>query len=181
MSHLVKEVPYAADERETIAAMLGQQRAAVVAICDGCSDDYLRARPVASDTTILGIVKHLAFMERWWFHDVFAGRDLDYPWTKDDPNAEFRIEENETTQDIIASYAAECEKSRAIFENANLDDRAAKRSEVTLRWISGRMIMETARHAGQADILRGASRRCDWPWTRDHAEHLSIECEFRRL
>jgi uncharacterized protein DUF664 len=102
MSHLVKEVPYAADERETIAAMLDQQRAAVVAICDECSDDSLRARPVASDTTILGIVKHLAFMERWWFHDVFAGRDLDYPWTKDDPNAEFRIEENETTQDIIA-------------------------------------------------------------------------------
>jgi uncharacterized damage-inducible protein DinB len=154
MSHLVKEVPYAADERETIAAMLDQQRAAVVAICDECSDDNLRARPVASDTTILGIVKHLAFMERWWFHDVFAGRDLDYPWTKDDPNAEFRIEENETTQDIIAVYAAECEKSRAIFENANLDDRAAKRGEVTLRWISGRMIMETARHAGQADILR---------------------------
>lgn len=150
----VGEIPYAADERETVAAMLDQQRAAMVAICDGCSDDNLRAQLVASDTTILGIVKHLAYMERWWFHDVFAGGDLDYPWTMDDPNAEFRIEESETTQDIIDFYAMECEKSRAIFQQANLDDRAAKRNEVTLRWISGRMIMETARHAGQADILR---------------------------
>jgi hypothetical protein len=79
MSHLVKEVPYAADQRETIAAMLDQQRAAVVALCDECSDGNLRARPVASDTTILGIVKHLAFMERWWFHDVFAGREPRLP------------------------------------------------------------------------------------------------------
>jgi hypothetical protein len=154
MSRLVKEIPHAAGERETVAAMLDQQRAAMVAICEGCSDDNLRARLVASDTTILGIVKHLAYVERWWFHDVFAGGDLDYPWTKDDPNAEFRIEDHETTQDIVDFYATECEKSRAIFEAANLDDRAAKRNEVTLRWISGRMIMETARHAGQADILR---------------------------
>jgi hypothetical protein len=154
VSHRVKEVPYDAGEKETVAAMLDQQRAAMVAICDGCSDDNLRARLVASDTTILGIVKHLAFMERWWVHDVFAGGNPDYPWTKDDPNAEFRIEDHETTQDIIDFYAVECEKSRAIFGEANLDDRAVKRNEVTLRWISGRMIMETARHAGQADILR---------------------------
>jgi hypothetical protein len=153
MSHLVKD-PYAAREKETVGAMLDQQRAAMVMICDGCSEDDLRARLVASDTTILGIVKHLAYMERWWLHDVFAGGDFDYPWTKEDPNAEFRIDTHESTQDIIDFYATECEKSRVIFEGANLDDRAAKRTEVTLRWISGRMIMETARHAGQADILR---------------------------
>jgi uncharacterized damage-inducible protein DinB len=154
MSQGVKEVPYAAGEKETLGAMLDLGRAAMVAICDGCSDDNLRARVVASDSTILGIVKHLAYVERWWFRDRFTGEDCDYPWTKDDPNAEFRVEEHETTQDILDFYAAECDKSRAIFEQASLDDRAAKRKEVTLRWISGHMALENARHAGQADILR---------------------------
>jgi|ERR1022692_816690 len=148
------DVPFAANERRTLVALLDLQRAAVTSICAGCSDDDLRARLVLSPTSILGIVKHLAYAERWWFQDNFAGRDVGYPWTDTDPDAEFRISPDQSTQAVLDFYAAQCRTSRDIVAAADLDDRAARRAELSLRWIMGRMIWETARHAGQADILR---------------------------
>lgn len=150
----VQRVPSPATERETYVASLDQQRAAMVAICEGCSDEDLRRRFVSSESTILGIVKHLAYVERWWLQDRFAGRNVEYPWSEEDPDAEFRIGESESTRDILDLYEAECEESRRIVAAAELDDRAARRPELTLRWVLDHLITETARHAGQADILR---------------------------
>lgn len=151
---LIHGVPSPADERETLSASLDQQRAAMLAICDGCSDEDLRRSFVSSASTILGIVKHLAYVERWWFQDRFAGRQCEYPWTEEDPDAEFRVEPHETTKDVLGLYVVECDKSRAIAAAADLEDRASRRPELTLRWVMDHMITETARHAGQADILR---------------------------
>lgn len=150
----VERVPSPASERQTYLASLDQQRAAILAICEGCSDDDLRRRFVSSESTILGIVKHLAYVERWWFQDRFAGRNVQYPWNEEDPDAEFRIGESESTQDILDLYRRECDESRRIVAGAGLDDRAARRPELTLRWLLDHLITETARHAGQADILR---------------------------
>lgn len=150
----VARVPSPAGERETYLASLDQQRAAMLAICEGCSDEDLRRRFVASESTILGIVKHLAYVERWWFQDRFAGRDCDYPWADDDPDADFRVEANESTEHILELYRSECAESRRIASAYDLEDRAAHRPELTLRWVLDHMITETARHAGQADILR---------------------------
>ncbi len=109
-----------------------------------------------SDTTILGMIKHLAYVERWWFQDIFEGRDCTYPWTKDDMDADFRIEPNETTAEILELYRAECDVSRSIFKSNDLFDVSVsdERPRCTLKWIVLHMIEETARHAGQADILR---------------------------
>lgn len=109
-----------------------------------------------SDMTLLGIVKHLAFVERGWFQGTFLGDAIETPWTTDDPDADFRIEPDETTQQIVDLYRAECEKSRAIVEAASLDDRAKRhgRTDYTLRWIMAHMIEETARHNGHADLFR---------------------------
>lgn len=150
----VERVPSPAGERETYFASLDQQRAAMIAVCDGCSDEDLRRRFVASDSTILGIVKHLAYVERWWFQDRFAGRDCEYPWTEEDFDADFRVEPHEPTEDILDLYRRECDESRRIASSHDLEDRAARRPELTLRWVLDHLITETARHAGHADILR---------------------------
>lgn len=150
----VARVPSPAGERETYFASMDQQRAAMLAICEGCSDEDLRRRFVSSESTILGIVKHLAYVERWWFQDRFAGRECEYPWTDDDPDAEFRIAPDETTEEILDLYRSECDESRRIALAHDLEDRASRRPELTLRWVLDHMITETARHAGQADILR---------------------------
>ena len=108
------DVPVAAGERQTLLALLDLQRASITAICAGCSDDDLRARLVLSETSLLGIVKHLAYAERWWFQDKFAGREVSYPWADADPNAEFRIYDDESTETVLDFYAAECQQSRDI-------------------------------------------------------------------
>lgn len=154
----VPEVPYAVGEKKTLCALLDVQRAAMVAITAGCSDEDLRKHLVPSDTTILGVIKHLAYVEGWWFHTVFGGEPVSHPCTEEDPNADFRIED-ESTQGILDFYATQSDKSRALVAGADLDDlghdrRESSRKDVSLRWIIGRMIAETARHAGQADILR---------------------------
>lgn len=108
-----------------------------------------------SPTTLLGLVKHLANVERTWFGRVFAGQDLPDPWTEEDPDVDFRIEPGETVENIFAFYREECDGSRRIVEAVSLDDVARHLGrDHTLRWILIHMIEETARHVGHADILR---------------------------
>ncbi len=158
----LEDVPGAVSEKETLTSLLDLQRNAMLAHCEGCPDESLRKRLVGTETTILGMVKHLGFVERWWFGSRFAGaeiQDLSQPDdptspTQADPDADFRIESDETTQLILDFYRQESEKSRSIIAAADLDDRAVKRPDVTLRWVICRVVWDTARHAGQADILR---------------------------
>lgn len=158
----LQDVPPAAGEKETLAALLDLQREAVIAHCEGCSDEDLRKRLVDSETTILGIVKHLGFVERWWFGKRFAGDTLESLARPMDPtaptqgdwDADFRIEADESTDLILDFYRQEIDRSRAIVAATDLETRAVDRPDVTLRWVMCRVIWDTARHAGQADILR---------------------------
>ena len=149
------EPPPSASEKETLEAFLDYHRQTVVLKCADLSDEELRRPMVVSGTTMLGIVKHLGFTERWWFQEVFAARDVEFPWREDDPDAEFRIEEHESAESVFDFYVQECDKSRAIVAGASLDDLAGNsKSERSLRWIVSHMLEETARHNGHLDILR---------------------------
>jgi uncharacterized damage-inducible protein DinB len=145
-----------APEKETLEAFLDAQRDAVVRKIEGLDKEQASQRLVPSVTTLLGVVKHLAYVEAWWFQDVFAGRDVAYPWTDEDPDAEFRIEDDDSVESAVALYESMTEQSRAVVAAAALDDVAVRqtRGDVSLRWIVVHMIEETARHAGQMDILR---------------------------
>jgi len=83
------------------------------------------------------------------------------PWTEEDPDADFRVEPNETNEDILGFYREECAHSREVAAKASLDDLAAAwpvdrppERRPTLRWIYVHMIEETARHAGHLDVVR---------------------------
>jgi uncharacterized damage-inducible protein DinB len=149
----------AATVRGILEASLDAQREIVLEKVKGASDEDLRKRLVPSHTTLLGLVKHLAYVERWWFQDRFAGNEVSYPWTHENPDADFIIEPEESTKEILDLYRAECEKSRVITGSAALTDCATYASKSgneprTLCWIFVHMIEETARHNGHADILR---------------------------
>ncbi|MDQ3645394.1 MAG: DinB family protein [Actinomycetota bacterium] len=151
--------PAAAGESETLHAFLDYHRATLLSKIEGVSDEDLRWSPVPSGTTLLGLVKHLAYVERWWFQDRFAGREAGtYPWTDGDWDADFRIEPDETTAEIVDLYLREVAQSRAITDGVDLEERAQRARKTaepaTLRWIVAHMIEEMARHNGHADILR---------------------------
>ena len=86
-----------------------------------------------SSLSLLGLLKHSVYVERWWFSWVFEGIDVAFPWTDDDPDADFRPEPDESA-------------ARA----------PAPGEPATLRGIMVHMIQETSRHLGHADIMREA-------------------------
>lgn len=148
--------PPAASERELLIGFLNLYRETILVKVGGLTEDQLRRRLVPSPTTLLGIVKHLGYVERSWFRMRFNGEDLPVPWTNEDPDADFRIEPDETADSVVAFYRDQVERARAIVAAAQLDDRVKGQAKqaYTLRWILIHMIEETARHAGHADILR---------------------------
>jgi uncharacterized damage-inducible protein DinB len=150
------EPPYTADEAETLQGFLDFHRATLLWKLEGLDDEQVRRPMVPSGTSLLGIVKHLAYVERWWFQQMWAGEEPSYPWTDDDPDADWRVEPDETTGKILALYRGECDRSREVVAAApSLDELAHHpRRKLSRRWILVHMIEETARHVGQADILR---------------------------
>ncbi len=155
-----------ADERSTLTEFLDWYRQALVLKATGISDEQGRARHVASKTTIVGLVRHCAEVERVWFRRRFAGENVEGLYG---PEAGYQAGEEPDFDDIaeasiaqaVADYVQECEASRRIVAAAaTLDSlsavgtRAYGGRSVSLRWILVHMIEETARHVGHADILR---------------------------
>jgi len=125
---------------------------------DGLSTEQASRRLVPSATTLLGVVKHLAYVERWWYQMNFAADPVSYPWPEDEPDQDidFRVSPTDTIQGISALYQQEIARSREIVAGASLEDlgKGQHLEPRSLRWIMIHMIEETARHAGHADSRR---------------------------
>jgi uncharacterized damage-inducible protein DinB len=155
--HRRLDVPFAGDEKTMLSAFLDRYRETMLWKLDGLSTEQASARIVPSETTLLGVVKHLAYVERGWFQMNFAGEPPNYPWPEDEPDEDidFRISATDTIEGIAALYEQEIARSREIVAAASLEDVSkSKERPRSLRWIMVHMIEETARHAGHADILR---------------------------
>lgn len=149
------EPPLITPEKEMLVEWLDYHRATLLQKVAGLSDEDLRRKLTPSGLSLLGLVKHLANVERWWFQIDFAGRDIAPLSDGSDPDAAWRIEADESTEAILDLYKGEVRKARQIVDAANLDDTARIDGRVfSLRWIVVHMIEETARHNGHADILR---------------------------
>jgi len=151
-----KDPGQAVPEREMLLEFLDFFRSVMIRKIEGLDHDGLRMSPVGSGTCLGGLLKHLAYVERWWFQAFFASREVDFPWTEEDPDADFRVSEDDTAESLIALYRRECDVSREVVgETADLDVSVpGRRGDVTLRWILIHMVEETARHAGHADLIR---------------------------
>lgn len=153
-----EDPPLAAPEKVMLEAFLNYHRATLLCKVDGVTDEDLRRPGTPSGLTLLGLVKHLADVERSWFREVFAGEDLAHLWSDEDPGRYWRVEPGETSEQILAFYREEVARSREITRGAMLDEVARQPDYqsrgFTLRWIMLHMIEETARHNGHADILR---------------------------
>ncbi len=142
------------DERKLLDRFLDAQRATIVFKAEGLDDADAAHRLVDSATTVSGVIRHLADVERSWFAEMFADLPYDREFgSDDDPDGEWDVTEQDSLAAIIADYEAACDASRTIVADAGLEDTAAN-GPMALRWILLHMIEETARHAGHLDILR---------------------------
>jgi uncharacterized damage-inducible protein DinB len=150
--------PYVADERAMLDAWLDYHRATLAWKCEGLDDAQLRQRAVPpSSLSLLGLVRHMADVERNWFRRVLGGEDVPgIYWTDDDPDGDFDNVDTADVQEAFATWRAECEHARRAGAAApSLEATGLRRGEkVSLRWILVHMIEEYARHNGHADLLR---------------------------
>ncbi|KJK45501.1 mini-circle protein [Lentzea aerocolonigenes] len=148
--------PLVADERATYTALLDYLRATIELKVDGLADDdATRAVLPSKLTTAAGVVKHVRWVEHHWFEVVLAGRESRAPYTMEDPDADWRVEEGETLAGLLDDYRQQCEISRGILAE-DLDHEVPFRGDrtVSARWVLAHVVEETARHAGQLDIVR---------------------------
>jgi hypothetical protein len=155
------------DERTALAQRLDHYRAtATAALVEVEWTDASRRLLAATDLTIAGIVKHLAWAEDRWFQGRLLGAAMPPPWNApgaDDPDQAMRLDLGDSVEGIVELYSSACERSRsALAQTESLSQVAAVssfgRGPVNLRWILVHMIDETARHTGHLDLLRDCLR-----------------------
>jgi hypothetical protein len=151
-----QRVPFTGDEKQSLHVSLDRHRDAVLWKLEGLDDASLRRAMTPSGTNLLGLVKHLAAVEYGWFCETFGRETEPMPFDEDDPDADLRVEPDETTQDILAFYArARTASDRAIDElDLEATGTAWFGEAVSMLWVLIHMVEETARHAGHADIVR---------------------------
>lgn len=152
--------PYQGTEKETLLGFLQYLRETVVLKCSGLDEAQMRATPTVSTMTLLGMLKHLTIVERYWFQGVFLDADVELPWSEEDPDGDWRTSDEDTAEAALATYVAECQKSDQIVQSHELGELAkwavSDDERRSLRWILTHLIEETSRHCGHADILREA-------------------------
>lgn len=159
MSLAYEDVPREADERTTLNAFLDWQRDTLARKCEGLTPDQLRLRSAPpSGLSLLGLVRHMADVERWWFRINLHGEDLQALYSsKADPDGEFDNVDTADPEEAFATWRGECERSREIVAAHSLEDGGRNRQTgrpMNLRWTLVHMIEEYSRHNGHADLLR---------------------------
>jgi len=158
--------PLAGDEFATLLGFLEYQRATFAWKCSGLDATGLRANVSASSMTLGGMLKHLAYVEQYWFSERLRGRDQGAPWnTADweaDPDWDWHSAAVDTPEQLLAIWRDALAQSRAQVTEALNDgglEQPARQPwpdgrSPSLRWILVHMIEEYGRHNGHADLIR---------------------------
>lgn len=138
-----------AAEGEVLLGFLNYLRTSIAAKAEGVPEPAVRTSGVASGTNLLGLIKHLTYVER----RTFLGHNVD------DWPATFHAATDESAESILTGYRDAIDQANdAIAACPALTDsphgRATGTKAPSLRWSLVHMIEETGRHAGHADILR---------------------------
>ncbi|OPG08725.1 hypothetical protein B1R27_08725 [Streptomyces sp. GKU 895] len=146
-------------ELPMLESWLEFHRATLALKCAGLDDAQARSASVEpSSLTLLGLVQHLAEVERNWFQRVIGGLDLP-PVFDGDPSG-YGLDPARTLDDALAIWRREVERGRELYAGWSVEDTGRMvdapfaGTEVSLRWVFVHMIEEYARHNGHADLLR---------------------------
>lgn len=151
------------DPKDVLRRYLRAGRAALLWKLEGLSEYDVRRPLTPTGTNLLGLVKHVAGVEFGYFGDSFGrAYDEQLPWVEDDaePDADLWVTPDETREQIISLYERAAAFTDATVEALDLEAIGRVpwwpegHDEVTLHRVLVHMISETARHAGQADIMR---------------------------
>jgi hypothetical protein len=150
--------PLEADERATLTGFLDFHRATLALKCEGLTGDQLRQQAAPpSGLSLLGLVRHMAEVERNWFRPVLGGAEMTGIFA---PGLDFEVAfQDVATADVAEAFRAwraECDHARMLVAAAPSFDISGLRGgiRVSLRFVMTHMIEEYSRHNGHADLLR---------------------------
>jgi uncharacterized damage-inducible protein DinB len=147
-------------ERQALEAWLDFHRDTLLLKCAGLTAGQLKERAVPpSRLSLLGLVRHMTEVERWWFRMHAADTDMSFPYDPDATGQDFEALDDADAAANIEAFRQEIEHARAAVAGKQLDDVVASQGhhrERTrdIRWIYLHMIEEYARHNGHADLIR---------------------------
>ena len=151
--------PALVSERECLQGWLDYHRQTLLLKCTGLTHEQLAQRSVEpSGLSLLGIVRHMADVERWWFRANLRGEDVQGFFGPDD-NVEGDFDDLDSlpAEEVLAVFERECVDADAAAYGIELEQTFRSRgrgTELDLRWLYLHMIEEYARHNGHADLLR---------------------------
>ena len=160
--------PVTADERTTLTEFLDYFRSVLLRKADGLNDSQARMQVGVSQMDMLGLIRHMAGVERWWFSQAFIGSEEPDVWpSDDDEDADWHHGPNDTLAEALAAMHEEIAKARGIVAatdsleqvtaiDVGPSDNPARFGRRSLRWVMVHMIEEYARHCGHADVIREA-------------------------
>ena len=153
--------PLSGDERATLVAFLDWHRDTLAWKCEGLSDDQLRLQASPPSTlSLLGLVRHMAEVERSWFQRTMMRRDVGLVYSDERDYQAAYDARGASVEEAFANWRAEIDKARtieaSISDLSTLGYRAKSDDWISLRWVLAHMIEEYARHNGHADFLREA-------------------------
>lgn len=161
---MTTEAPvWTSDLRVRLEELLEEYRAALLACVEGLSEQEARLRLVPSKTTLLGLIKHVTYVETVWFDQAVTGTSLASAGVARTPDASFTLRTSDTIDSVVRGYRDRCDASRATLQRLSLDEAVTGRGERVVWALVLQVLRELAHHAGHADILREQiiARRAD--------------------
>jgi uncharacterized damage-inducible protein DinB len=149
------EVPLE-DERTQLDAFVEEYRRALELTLDSLTEEQARRRLVPSTTTLLGLLKHVTWMQRVWFEECVGGSPRRELGLVANPEESFRLSDDDTIASVTAAHREACATARAVVADLPLDAVVTghRTGPRTLRWVYLQVLRELAHHCGHADILR---------------------------
>jgi hypothetical protein len=144
------------DERTQLEAFIDEYRGAIEATLDSLTEEQARRQLVSSETTLLGLLKHVTWMQRVWFEECVGGGSRRELGLVQSPDESFRLAASDTVASVTAAHREACATARTAVADLPLNavvtgHRSGPR---TLRWVYLQVLRELAHHCGHADILR---------------------------
>jgi uncharacterized damage-inducible protein DinB len=152
--------PSLGDERATLVEYLRRQRLTLQIKCEGLDTEQLARRAVEPSTvSLLGLLRHMAEVERTWFRRRFSGQDVPKRYQSEaEPDGDFdgAIAEQTVVDEAWAAWREEVAFAEQFARDTDLGfvGQNGAGDPISLRELLVHMIEEYARHNGHADLLR---------------------------
>ena len=142
------------EQQQRVDELIDEYRVALHDSLNGLTEVEARRRLVPSKTTLLGLVKHVTFVEGVWFDQAITGRSYSEIGIAATVDGSFVLRSADTIGSVQATYRERWVTSRRHLGGRPDDEVVEGRGARPVWALKLQVLRELARHAGHADILR---------------------------